>query len=41
MIAHKNPFSGSGSYLKDCAYKREATAVGAAMLYVSDFMKSI
>ena len=41
MIARKNPFSMSGSYLKECAYKREATAVGAAMLYISDFMKSI
>ena len=41
MIARKNPFSMSGSYLKDCAYKREATAVGAAMLFISEFMKSI
>lgn len=41
MIAQKNPFSMSGSYLKDCAYKREATAVGAAMLFVSEFMKSV
>ena len=41
MIARKNPFSANGSYLKDCAYRREATAVGAAMLFVSEFMNSI
>ncbi|MGJ4851214.1 ROK family protein [Bacillota bacterium Meth-B3] len=40
-IARKNPFSQSGAYLKDCAYKREATAVGAALLYISGFIKSI
>lgn len=41
MIAGRNPFSMSGSYLKDCTYKREATAVGAAMLFISEFMNSI
>jgi predicted NBD/HSP70 family sugar kinase len=41
VISRKNPFSMSGSYLKDCAYKREATAVGAAMLFISEFMDSI
>jgi len=41
IIAERNPFSKSGSYLQDCAYKREATAVGAAMMFIREFMNSI
>lgn len=41
LVANKNTFEKDGSYLKVCNYKSEATAVGAALYYIDNFIKSV
>ncbi|WP_340021361.1 ROK family transcriptional regulator [Paenibacillus sp. FSL K6-1096] len=41
LAAAKNTFEPDGSYLRVCKYKLEATAVGAAMELVTDFIDTI
>lgn len=41
MVARKNTFEVDGSYLRVCKYKLEATAVGAALELVTEFIDSI
>lgn len=41
MIAQRNTFETDGTYLQPCRYKHEATAVGAAIMYIEAFIKSI
>ncbi|MEK5034682.1 ROK family transcriptional regulator [Paenibacillus sp. FSL R7-0302] len=41
LAAHKNTFEQDGSYLRVCKYKLEATAVGAALELVTEFIDSI
>ncbi|WNS41474.1 ROK family transcriptional regulator [Paenibacillus sp. MMS20-IR301] len=41
LAARKNTFEPDGSYLRVCKYKLEATAVGAALELVTDFIDSI
>ena len=41
MVAARNPFEPDGSYLDVCSYKFEATAVGAALIYVDRFIRKI
>lgn len=41
LAARKNTFEQDGSYLRVCKYKLEATAVGAALELVTEFIDSI
>lgn len=41
MVAERNTFEHSGSYLRVCNYQLEATAVGAALQYIEEFIKSV
>jgi len=41
LAAGKNTFEKDGSYLRVCNYKHEATAVGAALELVADFIDGI
>ncbi|MBP2113339.1 ROK family transcriptional regulator [Paenibacillus silagei] len=41
LAASKNTFEQDGSYLRVCKYKLEATAVGAALELVTEFIDSI
>lgn len=41
LCAERNTFERDGSYVKACFYKSEATAVGAALLFLDAFIKSI
>ena len=37
----RDTFGGDGAYLEPCRYRREASAVGAALLFVEPFLSSI
>ena len=41
MLAQRNTFEHSGSYLKECSFKLEASAVGAALLQVEQFLQEL
>lgn len=41
LVAKRNTFEVDGSYVHTCKYKLEATAVGAALLLVEDFIKNV
>lgn len=41
MAAERNTFERDGSYLRVCNYQLEATAVGAALQYINEFIKSV
>jgi len=41
LVSRKNTFERDGSYLQICRYKLEATAVGAALQLVDNFIDSI
>lgn len=41
LAARKNTFEQDGSYLRVCKYKLEATAVGAALELVTEFIDRI
>lgn len=41
MASALDTFGGDGSYLQPCLYRREASAVGAALLFIEPFMESI
>ncbi|MNP72336.1 hypothetical protein D3C76_1688680 [compost metagenome] len=41
LAAQKNTFERDGTYLRVCKYKLEATAVGAALELVTEFIDSI
>jgi predicted NBD/HSP70 family sugar kinase len=40
-LSKVNTFESDGSYLFECAYKYEATAVGSALTYLDEFIQSI
>lgn len=40
-VGEKNIFEGGGSYVYACRYQQEASALGAAMFYIEDFIDSI
>ena len=39
--AKRNTFEQDGSYIKPCIFKRESTAVGAALMYIDEFVREI
>ena len=39
--AKRNTFEQDGSYIKPCIFKRESTAVGAALMYIDEFVRDI
>ncbi len=41
LVNNRNPFEKSGNYVKVCNYKFEASAVGAALHYLDDYIMSI
>ncbi len=41
MLAQRNTFEPDGSYWKDCTFKLEASAVGAALMQVEAFLQQI
>lgn len=41
LVSKKNTFETDGKYLHVCKYKLEATAVGAALMHVKDFIDNI
>jgi predicted NBD/HSP70 family sugar kinase len=41
LVAELTTFPGTEDYISACAYKREAAAVGAALLYIRPFIKAI
>lgn len=41
MLAQRNTFEHSGSYLKDCSLKLEASAVGAALVQIERFLQEL
>lgn len=41
LVNQRNPFEKKGFYIKVCDYKFEASAVGAALHYVDDYIKKI
>lgn len=41
IVSERNTFEKDGSYLHVCKYKLEATAVGAALMHVKDFIDNI
>lgn len=41
MLAERNTFAQDSSYLKYCSYKTEASAIGAALLPLEDFMENL
>lgn len=41
MVSRRNTFEADGTYLHVCRYKLEATAVGAALMLVKDFIDSV
>jgi len=41
LVAKRNTFELDGSYLKVCKYKLEATAVGAALQHVENFINNV
>jgi predicted NBD/HSP70 family sugar kinase len=38
-VAERTTFSGTENYITACTYKKEAAAVGAALLYIRPFIK--
>lgn len=41
MLTYRNPFEQDASYLKFCRHKVAASAIGAALLWVEDFIRGI
>jgi predicted NBD/HSP70 family sugar kinase len=41
VAASLNTFEQSAAYIESCTYKREASAVGAALVYISDFLDEV
>jgi predicted NBD/HSP70 family sugar kinase len=41
MVSKCNTFEADGNYLHACKYKLEATAVGAALIHVEQFIKNV
>ena len=41
MVSAKDPFESTGEYLRVCNYKQEATAVGAALMYIAPFIANV
>lgn len=41
MLAERNTFEHSGGYLKECSFKLEASAVGAALMQVEGFLQTL
>ena len=41
LVSGRNTFEADGSYLHVCRYKLEATAVGAALIHIKDFIDNI
>ncbi|WP_090834716.1 ROK family transcriptional regulator [Paenibacillus sophorae] len=41
LAAERNTFEPDGSYLKVCRYKKEAAAVGAALLHIERFLSQV
>ena len=41
MVAEKNPFESDGGYVTICRYRKEASAVGAALHYIKEFIEKI
>lgn len=41
LVAQRNPFDANGSYLKFCRYKLEASAIGAALLHVENYIQNL
>lgn len=41
MVDKLNPFEQKGSYVKVCKYRSEASAVGAALHFVEDFISAV
>lgn len=41
MVNARNPFERDGKYVQCCGFKLEASAVGAALYYVDDFVRNI
>lgn len=41
LLSMRNTFEADGEYLKICKYKIEATAVGAAMIHIKNFINTI
>lgn len=41
LASDLDTFGGDGSYLQPCLYRKEASAVGAALLFLEPFMESI
>lgn len=41
MLAQRNTFETDGGYLKPCSFKLEASAVGAALLQVENFIQNL
>lgn len=41
LVAAKDPFGSRGDYLQVCNYKLEATAVGAALMYIEPFIRKV
>lgn len=41
MLARRNTFERDGSYLKNCAFRLEASAVGAALTQIEAFIRQI
>lgn len=40
-IAEMNIFEGSGDYVSVCTFQNEASALGAAIFYIEEFVKEI
>ena len=40
-VARRNIFEGAGDYISVCTFQNEASALGAAVFYIEDFMNSI
>ncbi len=40
-VADMNSFQNSGDFVTVCKYKHEASAVGAALQFISDFLESV
>lgn len=41
LAAEKNPFDDNAAYLLPCRFKKAAVATGAALGYISDFLKTV
>ncbi|MGC4018706.1 MAG: ROK family transcriptional regulator [Muricomes sp.] len=40
-VARRNIFEGAGDYISVCTFQNEASALGAAIFYIEEFMRSI